>query len=504
MKKLFGIDFGTGGCKSTVIDVNGNILASSFKEYPSIHLHQGWSEQNLEIWIDAFLDTAKNCRMQMKDGFDGVLGLAFSASAHNMVLIDKDDKVIRNCIMWNDQRSVKQCEELKKYEDIIFKIGMQIPTPTWTLPQLMWIKENEYDNYKRIKKLKFTKDYVRSFVTGDFVTDIVDAQGSLLFDALKNEWSKDICDIIELPISVLPEVKLSNEIVGYVSKKVSDLTGLPEGLPVINGCSDTAAEDFSAGAVSEGQIIVKIATAGNVNVVSKYPNPSRKTFTYPYSVQGMWYTVTATNSSALSYRWLRDSLYKTEYDLCKPNEDIYDIMDKNASEIDVGSKGLIFHPFLLGERCPYYNADLRANYFGVSMIHDKRHFTRAVLEGVAFSLYDCWSVLLDFDKDLDAKDIRLIGGGAKSELWSQIVCDVFGVDVNAPKNAESSYGGALLVGVGIGYFKNEIEASEKCVKLEKVYKPNMENHKIYKDIFKIYKDIVYKNADIWEQLSKLN
>lgn len=186
----------------------------------------------------------------MNDGFDGMLGLAVTASTHNAVLLDGNGQVIRHCIMWNDQRSGEQCRYLKeKHGEEIFKIGMQMPTPTWTLPQLQWVRENEPENYKKIRRLMFTKDYIRSWVTGDFCTDIVDAQGSLLFDARKQCWSEELCNMVGLPVEVLPEIRKTKEIVGTVREEVSKQTGLPGGLPVIAGCSDTAAEDFSAGAV---------------------------------------------------------------------------------------------------------------------------------------------------------------------------------------------------------------------------------------------------------------
>ncbi|MEW9124749.1 MAG: xylulokinase, partial [Thermotaleaceae bacterium] len=474
-KKLFGVDFGTGGCKATVIDLYGNVCATAFQEYPSEHHHPGWSEQNPQLWLDAFVNTVNSCREQLNNNFSEILGLAITASTHNAVLLDKDGNVIRNCIMWNDQRSGDQCIRLKEeYGDKIFEIGMQMPTPTWTLPQLMWVKENEPENYQQVSRLLFTKDYIRSFVTGDFCTDIVDAQGSLLYNANENRWSKELCDMISLPLEVLPPVKASKEIVGHVKKRITELTGLPEGLPVIAGCSDTAAEDFGAGAVKTGQIIVKMATAGNVNIVSNTSHPHPKTYTYPYSVDGMWYTITGTNSSAASYRWLRDSLYTTEKQICdSKGEDVYISMDMDASQVEIGSRGLIFHPYLLGERCPYFNPNARGNFFGVSMIHDKRHFARAVLEGVAFSLYDCFLVLSSFNKDLE--DIRIIGGGAKSSLWCQIVTDVFGLQVKHPKNADASFGGALLAGVGVGVFENEIAAADSCVEIQKSYIHNMEN-----------------------------
>ncbi len=502
-KKLLGVDFGTGACKATVIDINGEVCATASKELPSIYLKPGWSEQEPKSWIDAFIVTVKSCIKQLKEGSEDIIGIGFSASTHNAVLLDKNGEVIRNTIMWNDQRSAEESNRLKEENgDLIFSIGMQMPTATWTLPQLLWINKNEPENFKNIHKLMFTKDYVRSFVTGDFCTDVVDAQGSLLFDARNKKWSKELCSIIDIPVEVLPEITRSKAIVGYVSKKVSNLTGLKEGIPVIAGCSDTAAEDFGAGAVVEGQMIVKLATAGNVNMIFENPHPHKKAYTYPYAVENMWYMVTGTNASASSYRWLRDSLYLKEYEDCKKlGKDIYELMNEDALKVSVGSNGLIFHPYILGERCPYFNANARANFFGISVIHDKKYFARAVLEGVAYSLYDCLQVVKEFGGE--GKEIRIIGGGAKSPLWSKIVCDVFGIPVIEPEKNDSSFGVALLAGVGVGAFENEIEAVKKCNSIKSIIEPDMENHKKYMEYFHIYKEIVKVSEPIWESLKKV-
>lgn len=472
MNKLFGVDFGTGGCKATVIDLEGRVCATSFKEYPSEHQKPGWSEQDPSLWIEAFIETVTQCKIQMEDGFGGVLGLAMTASTHNAVLLDKKQNIIRRCIMWNDQRSSDQSNRLKKqYGERIYKIAMQMPTPTWTLPQLMWLKEQEPENYKKIDRLLFTKDYVRSWVTGDFCTDEVDAQGSLLYDAQRKEWSSEICAMIDLPLSVLPEIRQSKEIVGHVRAKVAKLTGLPEGLPVIAGCSDTAAEDLGAGAVREGQIIVKLATAGNVNLVTNQANPHPKSFTYPYSVSGKWYTVTATNSCASANRWLRDALYPVEKQICESKgKDIYEYMGEQAAAVELGAQGLIFHPFLLGERCPYFNPNARGDFFGITMLHTKAHFARALLEGVAFSLYDCLEVLREFTDNME--DIVIIGG-------------------------------ALLAGVGVGAFINEQEAAAKCARIKKTYYPNEENHRKYLKIFEIYRKIIASSEPIWNELAEI-
>lgn len=503
MRLLMGVDFGTGGCKATVINENGQVLATTFREYSSEHLHHGWSEQNPKHWIDAFNYTVKECLLVNGVDRDLIVAIAISASTHNAVLLDKDNQVIRPCIMWNDQRSAPQATRLKEnYGNLIFNTTMQMPTATWTMPQIMWIKENEPENFKKINRILFTKDYVRHYLTGDYYTDHVDAAGSLFYNPKKAEWSSEMCKLIDLPIEVLPEVIKSKDIAGYVRKDAAEVTNLKEGTPVVAGCSDTAAEDFGAGGVYEGQVIVKLATAGNCNLITSEGTPHPKAYTYPHAVEGMWYMATGTNTSASSYRWLRDSLYMTEKVAMEAtNKNIYLYMDEEAAKVPVGSEGLIFHPYLLGERCPYFNAKARANFFGVSMIHDRKHFTRAVLEGVAYSLYDCYKVVHEFAKEMS--EIRLIGGGAKSPLWCQIVCDVFGLPVKRPAYDDSSFGGALLAGVGVGVFKNEIEAVEKANRIKKTYFPNMSNHKKYLEMFKLYQEVVKASTPIWEQLYDL-
>lgn len=500
---LLGVDFGTGGCKSTIIDTDGKVWATAFEEYPSSHLHPGWSEQDPSHWINAFDNTVKTCLSKEGVKADNIAGIGISASAHNAVLLNEKDEVIRPCIMWNDQRSGEQVNELTKtHGSRIFEIGMQMPTATWTLPQLKWVHDNEPESFAKIHHLLITKDYVRNYVTGDFSTDHVDAQGTLLYDARKKEWSKELCDMIGLPLSVLPPIKNTKDIAGTVRKEVAERTGLVEGTPVITGCSDTAAEDYGSGAVEEGQMLIKMATAGNVNMILKNAEPHPKAYMYPYSVEGMWYMVTGTSASASSYRWLRDALYATEKLQCEAEgTDVYQLMDKDAAEAEVGSRGLIFHPYILGERCPYYNPNARANFFGVSVVHDKRHFARAVLEGVAFSLYDCFHVIKEVKPT--ANEIRLIGGGAKSPLWCQIISDVFGLPVIRPENDDSSFGDALLAGVGVGLFENEISAIKRCGGIKKKYTPNFENHEKYKELFSIYQDIVKATTPLWDRIQRI-
>ncbi|MDR3230952.1 MAG: hypothetical protein LBT65_05905 [Synergistaceae bacterium] len=502
MRQLLGVDVGTGGCKSTLIDAEGRILATAFQEISSCHLHPGWSEQNPEDWVDGFVATVKKCLAQSEADAAKIEALCFTASTHNAVLLDENFQVIRPCIMWNDQRSADIARRLDRdHGETIFSVAMQRPSATWTMPQLQWIRENEPEHYNRIRHILFTKDYVRHAVTGDMCTDHVDAQGSLLYDALNRRWSTELCSIIGLGLSVLPEIKTSKEVVGCVSREVAARTGLRPGTPAIAGCSDTAAEDYGSGAVEEGQTLVKLATAGNVNIIQRHPRPHPKTYTYPYSVDGMWYTVTGTSSSAAAYRWLRDALYPGEKAACEARgEDVYLWMDKEAERTPAGARGLLFHPYLLGERCPHFSASYRANFFGVSMVHDRGAFSRAVLEGVAFSLYDCFQVIKEFWHG-QTPEIRLIGGGAKSLLWCRIIADVFGLPVLRPLIDDSSFGGALLAGVGTGVFRDEISAVSMCNHIQSTCVPNSGNHEIYLKLFDIYKKIAAANASIWDELA---
>jgi xylulokinase len=488
--ELMGIDFGTGGCKVTVIDAVGSVMGSAYTEYATHYPHPGWSEQNPADWISALPKTVKACLEQCDDNGRGLAALSVTASTHNAVLTDKEGRIIRPCIMWTDQRSINQTAWLNKhFGEQIFFIGMQYPSPTWTLPQLLWIKENEPEAYKRIAKISFVKDYVRGYLTGDWCTDHVDAQGSLLYDARARAWSRDICAMIDLPLEVMPPIYKSKAVVGKVTRRAGELTGLPAGLPVVAGCSDTAAEDFGAGAVEPGQMVIKLATAGNINMVTREAQPHPKAFTYPHVVENVWYTALATNACASSYRWFRDTFFAEEQSQCEKNgKNVYRLMDDLAGQVPVGALGLIYHPYLLGERCPYYNSKLRANFVGMGMVHEKKHFARSVLEGVAYSLNDCYKIAQAMNPNI--VDVRLIGGGAKSNLWCQIVSDVIGVPVLRPKNDDSSFGGALLAGVGEGVFRSEIEASKICVKVEKELQPNWDNHTRYCKFFEVYRDVV--------------
>lgn len=500
---LLGIDFGTGGCKVTIIKPTGEIVAESAKEYETYHPQLSFCEQNPADWFKALVDCLLSIRESKIIDFKDIKSIALDGSTHNAVLLNKQMGIIRPTIMWTDQRSINEVQYLEKgWGSEIFKITNQKVAPTWTLPQLLWIKNNEPESFNDIYRIMFVKDYVRYLLTGSWETDYIDAQGTLLYDVKKKQWSEELCHLIGLRIDVLPPIFSPTDIVGKISAKASKITGLLEGTPVICGTSDVTVEDYAAGAIKAGQCIIKLATAGNVNVMTIRPEPNINTITYSHVVPNLWYTAVATNTAAYAMRWFRDNFCFEETLKSKESGiNVYQVMGELIKRIPVGSEGLIFHPYLLGERAPYWDSYLRASFIGASMSHTKGHFLKSLMEGVAFSLKDCFKLIEKME--IEVSEFIIIGGGSKSDEWSQIICDVFGKKVIRPSVVDASYGSALLAGVGIGVYSNVVDAVEQCLKIDKIFEPSASNHKKYNELFSIYLEIHDKLKNIYQEINKI-
>ena len=325
----------------------------------------------------------------------------------------------------------------------------------------------------------------------------------MFFDADKKKWSERLCDVMGFPVGNLPKVVAPTEIVGRVTAQASRETGLSEGTLVIAGASDTSLEVLGAGAVRLGQATVKLATAGRICIVTNKAYPHSLLFNYYHVIPGLWYPGTGTRSCAASYRWYRDTFGDYEKDRSrKAGRSAYALLDEAAETIPVGSEGLFFHPYLLGELTPHKDPYLRASFTGFSMKHTKAHANRAVLEGVAFSLRDCLTVVENLR--LDIEEARIIGGGAQSPLWRQIVADVLGLEVSKAVVDDSSFGAALLAGVSTSVFSDFEEAVNRSVRIEETVKPNLENHNKYEKLFALYKEIHNNLAGTYRRLSELN
>jgi xylulokinase len=471
----------------TIVDEEGNVAGNAYQEYSTYYPHTGWSEQEPREWYETLIITLKEAMANGIISPNQIISIAVGAATHTLVLLDEKLEVLRPAILWTDKRTIPQVEALRSaHGQEIFEETLHIVNVNWTLPYLVWVRENEPEVWKRAKKILMPKDYIRFKLTGVLGTDWMDAHGTLLFNVLKRKWSEKICDLVGIPTELLPPVDPPEKIVGGLSKTAAKDLGLLEGTPVVTGTTDQASEAFGSGAIEPGQGIIKIATAGNVAVVTENPHPKPlRVYAYFHIIPTRWYTLAGTISCAVCYRWLRDALCQEEIEASKmQGSNPYELMDRLAEKAPVGCEGLIFHPYLQGA---IWNPYLKADFVGITPRHRKEHFVRAVLEGVAFSLYNCVKELETLGVKI--KDFRIIGGGAGSPLWRQIVCDTVGMKLLRPKIDDSSFGTALIGGIGVGLFKTVEEAVNRCVQYVDVLQPNLRNHETYVKLFEVYRMI---------------
>ena len=486
MKYLLGIDFGGGASKATLLSEDGRIIAESTVEYKTYYDGEGACEQDSADWISALCENSR--RVIEKSGISPkeILAVAIDSATHTYLVADDSFTPLARAVHWTDTRSRKEALELyENYADVIFKKAFHKPDTIWTLPQLLWLKRNRSEIFDKAKYIFFEKDYIRYFLTGVYCTDYIEAEGSMLFNCNEMAWDDELCAMAGITKDMLPPIVKPTDVIGQITADAALATGLADGTPVICGSTDTVMEVFASGAVNKGDITVKLATAGRICVITDKPYPDRHIINYSHVADGLWYPGTATKAAASSYRWYRDTF----------GED-YKTLDAGAEAVAPGAEGVIFHPYLNGELTPYADPSLCASFIGVRATHTRAHFTRAVLEGVCMSLLDSKRYLdsLGFEYNDTA---TLIGGGAKSPLWSQIAADSLGITLNITESSDSSLGSAMLAGVAMGVFKSPKEAVEKCVKTVKTVYPRPEFTAIYSDLFKKYKAVQAALAPIY-------
>lgn len=488
MNYLLGIDFGGGASKATLIDTNGQMIADNTVEYPTLYPEPNACEQDPAHWVDALIKNVST--LLAKSGIDSgeIAAIAIDSATHTSLVCDKNYTPLRNAIHWTDSRSRKQANQLLcQYGDEIFAKTYHKPDTIWTLPQLIWLKEQEPDLFSKIEYIFFEKDYLRYYLTGVYCTDYIEAQGSMLFDCNSMQWNQQLCDLAGIRTDMLPPVKNPTDIIGEVTEAAAAKTGLKAGTKVICGTTDTVMEVFASGAVKPGDITVKLATAGRICIITDKPYPDRHLVNYSHISEGLWYPGTATKAAAASYRWYRDTFGET-----------YRQLDEQAQAIPVGCDGLIFHPYLNGELTPYADPMLCGSFTGIRATHTKAHFSRAVLEGVAFSLLDSKLYLDGLNIPYHAA-ATAIGGGTKGKLWRQIVSDVLGITLETTESSDSSLGSAMLAGIAVGIFKSPEDAVHTCIKKTGVTMPDPENTKRYRAIFAEYKKIHDALAPIYSE-----
>ena len=502
MKYTLGVDFGGGAGKGTLLNERGEVTADASREYQTYRPHNGWAEIEPDDYLHAACKIIREILEKTQISPDDVEALAISSASMTAACLDENDKPVRRAIFWSDGRGTAQSDYLRReYGDLLFSKSFTNNSNSRTITHLLWMKENEPENFSRIHRLMFMKDYVRYRLTGTFVTDYIDAMGSQLIDVPKGEWSEELTGICSLPIGVLPEIVRPTDIVGTLSPEGARMTGLSEKTKVICGTTDTVMEVYANGAIRPGQMTLKLATAGRICVITDNYINDRRLFNYQHVVPGLWYPGTGTKACASSYRWYRDVLCAEERSRAEAeNTDAYVLMDKMAETVEPGSSDLFFHPYLQGEGTPYNDERLRGSFVGVSGFHRKEHFTRALLEGVAYSLRDSLDVMRLYT---DPTEAVVIGGGAKSPLWRQIVADVLGLRLVRTENSDSSLGTAMLAGVACGMFSSFEDSVKTCVHYRgEPILPDPEKKAIYDRGFGIYKQIHDALAPVYHGMSE--
>jgi xylulokinase len=370
-----------------------------------------------------------------------------------------------------------------QYGELISRLTYQRVNPSWTLAQLLWLKEREPETWSRLRRVLVTKDYVRYRFTGTYQTDTYDAIGTQLYDVRARDWSQELCDILGFPLDRLPPVSSAWSLAGTLQPDAARDTGLLSGIPVAVGSGDTVMEAYAVRAVDPGQCIVKLGSAACVNVVTSQPHPMPSSLTYVHVVPGRWFTIMATNSGASTHRWFGETFLG---DATEPDS-IPDAIERLAASAPPGCEGLLFHPYLMGERSPHWDPHLRGDLVGIGAHHELRHFARAILEGVAFSVRDCARALDELPESVI--DRRLTGGGAQSAVWRQILCDILGHALTHARARDAAFGSALLAGVAAGLFPDWRPALAACPVDEERLEPDPGVHALYDEYFDVYCDV---------------
>ncbi len=471
------IDLGTSSCKAALVDQNEKNIFSASSGYKTYSEAPGWAEQDPDDWIQAAGKAVGKVFNESGINPDKVKVMALTSAAHIGILADKNNKPLNRAILWSDQRSEQQASRIHNLMGVeILDITCNRIAATWTLAHFLWLKEKKPEIWKKINRVFLSKDYLLYYLTGESVTDPATAVSSMFCDSRTLKWSPKLCGLAELNLSSFPVIRDPGEIAGVLNNTGAGLLGLKPGTPVVNGSLDSAMETYGAGARKVGDFVIRIGTAGGVHTVTGEPLKNQELLTYPYLVPGLWYSQAGTNSAGSALRWALEA-----YGL-EPAEENFHKLAMEASGVFAGSDGLFFHPYLSGERTPYWNSDLRGTFSGMTFLHTKAHFSRAMLEGVAFSICDALLSLSSTEKLPDT--INLVGKAAENPVLTGIIASILNRKISTLSSVDSSYGAALfgLKAAGLSSAGGLREADDR-----KTYLPEPADVEIYRNAFSVYR-----------------
>ncbi len=503
MSIVLGIDLGTSGVKVLALEESGTILALTSRSYPLYQPKAGWSEQDPADWWTGVVGAVREVLAADAVQPAAVRGLAVSGQMHGSVFLDSNQQVIRRPMLWNDTRTFLQCDTITRTigEEALIDLAGNPALEGFTAPKVLWLKEHEPQNYHKVATLLLPKDYILYRFTGRLCTDVSDAAGTLLFDVAHRRWSEELLEQLDVPLAMLPDVLESVEVVGTISKEAAAATGLPDDTRVVAGGADNACSAVGNGIVSEGLVLASLGSSGTVvaHTDQMTTDPQGRIHSFNHAVPHRWYLMGVMLSAAASWNWFRNTFAEAETMLAKSIPDSADaLLNTQAASVPPGSEGVLFLPYLSGERTPHRDAKARGVFFGLAPIHTKKHFARAILEGVSFGMRDS----LDLVRDLGVTptQIRITGGGAKSPLWRQMLADVFHQPVVTTNIEEGpAIGAALLAGVGVEVFTDVADAVTKVVEVTHTIHPDETTAAIYDQLYPVYQHLYHSLRENFDE-----
>ncbi|HLR53029.1 MAG TPA: xylulokinase [Candidatus Avamphibacillus sp.] len=483
MKYVIGVDLGTSAVKILLVNMYGEIVQKVSKPLQIFQPKTGYSEQHPNEWVDQTIAGLSD----LLDKFTGdpadIEGISFSGQMHGLVLLDKDQQVLRPAILWNDTRTTEECKEIyeKVGKERLLAITKNPALEGFTLPKILWVKKHEPEIFTKVDKFVLPKDYVRFKLSGALHMDYSDAAGTLLLDVSQKEWSNELCELLDINIDICPPLVESTDETGKITSQYARLTGLPKSTRIFAGGADNACGAIGAGILEKGKLLCSIGTSG---VVAAYETTGAKDFQenihyFNHSVPDAYYSMGVTLAAGYSLTWFKDTF--------APEKKIDELLSE-VDSVPPGSNGLLFTPYLLGERTPHADATIRGSFIGIDSSHERKHFVRAVLEGITLSLNESIHIFREQGKKVNS--IISIGGGAQNEQWLQIQADIFNAKIIKLSNEQGpGMGAAMLAAIGCNWFTSLQECAGKFLAVQQTFIPNPDNVEQYEKLFSVYREI---------------
>ncbi|MCP4401266.1 MAG: xylulose kinase [bacterium] len=488
---LAGIDIGTTGAKAIIFDLQGNIIASGYREYTCVYPKPNWVEQDAPLIVSSAMEASQEAISKAEVDSKEIASIAFSTQRSCTIFIDRADNLVRPMISWQDQRAVAELERIREQispSDYYQITGMPLNT-TWLLSKILWLRNNEPENWERVHKVVQLQDYtLKSFGAEEYVNDIPDAGFSGIWNPYEHAWSTKLLEMFAIDRTMLPKMTPSGTQVGTVSKGVAEKTGFAEGTPVCVGAGDQNSAVTGAGIINPGYLSVSLGTGGIVAAYldEAFHDPSEMNMFTNHTICGKWQLEGYQAGAAGVYRWFRDEIATLEKAYAgETKKDVYQVLNELVANTPPGAKGLVFLPYLASATTPRWNPNARGTLVGLTFAHDRGCLARAFMEGITLEIKDILNSM--YNADLDITHVRILGGPTKSPLWNQMQADIYNRPVDTLKIPDASVlGAAICAGVGVGLFKDIREGVSQMVAVDRTYEPKPENAKIYDELYEIY------------------